>query len=368
MALINSDAAEALLELARREVDDGLLPAAQLALARDGEVVLSESFGDATDDTVFHMYSAVKPSVALTVLELAAEGLLSIDAPVADVLGSFAANGKEAITVSQLMLHVGGFPYAPLSRRAGSDRSARLAEYAAWRTDWVPGSRFEYHPTTAHWVLADLITEVTGRHHADVITERVLEPAGCSRWLALSDDQLANAADVVSVGSEPTPEELRAVGISELPDLGVTHKHLERFNRPEIRAMGVPGAGGMACASDVALWYQAVLHNANGFLRPEVRREAVRVRLRLPDWTGVSVNRSRVFMMAGDDGRSRFRGHAAGASPEAFGHNGAKGQIAWADPGSGLSFVYFTNGLNRNDVSGVRRSMALSDRALACAS
>ncbi|MYL04616.1 MAG: beta-lactamase family protein, partial [Acidimicrobiaceae bacterium] len=50
----------------------------------------------------------------------------------------------------------------------------------------------------------------------------------------------------------------------------------------------------------------------------------------------------------------------------AFGHGGAAGQVPWADPASGFSFAYLTNGLDRNDLASARRRVALSTRALAC--
>ena len=366
MTTIDGKAVSALLERARREVDSGLLPAAQLALAAHGEIVVSEALGDCTADTRFHMYSAVKPTVALTAMELAAEGRFDIGAPVSDVLGSFGANGKGAITVSQVLLHVGGFPYAPLRPAEITDRAARLAAYVDWRTDWEPGSRYEYHPVSAHWVLADIITEVTGRPHAEVIAERVMEPAGCSRWLGIGLDEQADVADVVGVGADPTGEELAALGLHEPPDLGVNEELLVAFNLPWLRAAAVPGGGGIARAADVALWYQAVLHNTAGFLHPEVRTDAMVVRENHPDWLGTPVNRSHAFVLAGDDGKAALRGHAHGASPAAFGHGGAGGQIAWADPASGISFAYLTNGLDRNDFASGRRGVALSSRALAC--
>ena len=365
MARIDDKAVAALVERARREVDSGLLPAAQLALAFQGEVVVSEALGDCTGDTRFHMYSAIKPTVALTAMELAAEGLFDTAAPVSDVLESFGANGKDAITVSQVLLHAGGFPYAPLHRAEASDRAARLATYASWRIDWEPGTRFEYHPLSAHWVLADIVTEVTGRPYTDVIAERVMEPAGCSRWLGIGIGDQAGVADVVPVGSEPTADELAALGLGELPG-GVGEQALMAFNRPWVRAAGVPGAGGIARASDMAMWYQAVLHNTGGFLRPEVRDDAMVVRQNHPDWTGTPVNRSHAFVLAGSDGKAGMRGYGRGASPEAFGHGGAKGQIGWADPASGISFAYLTNGLDRNDLASARRRVALSTRALAC--
>ena len=50
-------------------------------------------------------------------------------------------------------------------------------------------------------------------------------------------------------------------------------------------------------------------------------------------------------------------------SPGTFGHNGAGGQIAWADPESGLSFVYLTNGMDQHLVREGRRGVALSSIA-----
>ena len=366
MTGIDDKAVSALVERARREVDSGLLPAAQLALGLEGEIVVSEALGDCTPDTRFHTYSAVKPSVALTAMQLAAEGLFDIAAPVSDVLESFGANGKDAITVSQVMVHAGGFPYAPVGRAETTDRAARLAAYASWRTDWETGTRFEYHALSAHWVLADIITEVTGRPYADVIDERVMEPAGCSRWLGIGVDNQADVADVVGVGSEPTAEELAAIGLDELPD-AIGEEVLTVFNRPWLRAAGVPGGGGITRAAEMARWYQAVLHNPDGFLHPEVRTDAMLVRQNHRDWTGTPASRSHAFVLAGDDGKAAMRGHAPGASPGAFGHSGAGGQAAWADPGTGLSFAYLTNGLDRNDLASARRRVALSARALACA-
>ena len=63
-----------LLERARREVDEGRLPGFQLAVGFEREVVYAEAYGEAREDERFHTYSAVKPTVSLTVLELAAEG------------------------------------------------------------------------------------------------------------------------------------------------------------------------------------------------------------------------------------------------------------------------------------------------------
>ena len=82
---------------------------------------------------------------------------------------------------------------------------------------------------------------------------------------------------------------------------------------------------------------------------------------------GVPANRTRGLILAGDDGRSHLRGMGRTVSPAAFGHNGAAGQIAWADPATGLSFAYLTNGRDLHFLREHRRTTALASLAARCA-
>jgi CubicO group peptidase (beta-lactamase class C family) len=72
-------------------------------------------------------------------------------------------------------------------------------------------------------------------------------------------------------------------------------------------------------------------------------------------------------VVAGDDGMANFRGFGKTNSPRAFGHGGAGGQIGWADPASGISLAYCTNGFDRNDIRQGRRGVAISSLAAVCA-
>ncbi|CAB4555698.1 unannotated protein [freshwater metagenome] len=84
-----------------------------------------------------------------------------------------------------------------------------------------------------------------------------------------------------------------------------------------------------------------------------------------PD-TGVASNRSLGLIIAGDDGLSMMRGMGATVSAKAFGHNGAGGQIAWADPASGLSFALTTSGLDLNFLREARRTASFGSKAAVC--
>ena len=365
MSALVPERLQKLVDRCRREVDEGRVPGCQVALGYEGDVVLFEAFGDLTTDHRLHTYSAIKPTVSLTVLELAAEGLLDVDAPVASVLPAFGTNGKEAITLSQVLLHAGGFPHAPVGAAEFADRDARLARYRQWRTNWEPGTRFEYHPSSAHWVLADCITEVTGRHHAEVVTERVMAPAGCAPWLAIPHDEQDDIADVVSVGEAPDLAALaRQFGLEEMPFTEVTDDALLAFNDPDLRAAGHPGGGGIASAADMAQWYQAILHDDGAILRPEVKADALEVvRQNHPDWLGVTANRTHAFTLAGGDGQALMRGYGHAAGPMAFGHGGAKGQRGYADPATGISLGFMTHGLDRDDLVTAKRCAGIASAA-----
>ncbi len=369
MATLNRSAVQALMDRARREIDEGLLPGCQVALGLNGELVHFESLGDARDDTRYAIFSATKPFVASTVWLLLAEGELALDDTIASRVPEFASNGKEDITLEQVLLHTSGFPAAPLGPPAWLTREGRLRAFSKWRLNWEPGTRYEYHPTSAHWVLAELIERSTGRDYRDVVHERITGPAGLGRILGLDPDEHSTVADLVGVGECATPDELEKVfGVRELPANEVNEDVLLFFNDGATRELGVPGGGGYARAADLALFYQALLHNPGGMWDAGILEDArTHVRNRLPDpLMGVPANRTIGLVLAGDDGKSHLRGFGRKVSASTFGHNGAGGQLAWADPETGLSLGYVTNGLDRHEIRQPRRGTALSSLAAAC--
>lgn len=360
---------EALLTRAQREVDAGLLPSCQVAIARNGELEVSEAFGDATTDTRFVVFSATKAFVASAFWMLIADGSVDVSRPVSEYIPEFATNGKEAITVEQVMLHTSGFPYAPLGPPQIWTRAGRVEKLSQWRLNWEPGSIYEYHPTSAHWVLVEIMDRINDIGYCDFLEQRVTGPIGLPRVLGAPIEEQGGVAFLRDVGDEATPDELEAVlGVRELPFSDVTSEALLGFNDPELRALGVPGGGGVMRAQDLALFYQALLHNPDEIWDPAVLADATgKVRNHLPErWSGVTANRSLGLIIAGDDGRANLRGFGHTGSPRSFGHNGAGGQIAWADPERGLSFAYTTNGMDQHVIRQGRRGIALSSLAAIC--
>lgn len=361
-----------LMERAAREVEEGLLPSAQVALGYKGEIVAEAAFGEATTDTRYCIFSATKPFVASVIWTLMAEGAIDISKPVIEYFPEFADPAedatKAAITVEQVMLHISGFPHAPLGPPAWNERASRVERMGSWRLNWEPGTRFEYHPTSAHWVLAEIIEQVTGTDYRDVVQQRITDPAGLPRLVGIAPEDQDGIADLVLVGEPATPDELEAVfGVRELPGSEVTDEVVVRFNDAATREVGVPGGGGFARARDIALFYQELLHNPNNIWDPAILADATgTVRNTLKDPMGVPANRSLGLILAGDDGKSNLRGLGRTVSAGAFGHNGAGGQLAWADPVTGLSLGYTTNGYDRHQLREPRRGTSISSVAGTC--
>jgi CubicO group peptidase (beta-lactamase class C family) len=244
---------------------------------------------------------------------------------------------------------------------------------AEWRLNWEPGTRCEYHPTSAHWVLAELVERAGGRDYRQFVAERIVEPLGLKGMaLGVPADQQAGIATLVACGEPPDADEVeRLFGVREIPLGEVTEENLLHFNQPDVRAVGVPGGGGVARASDVAMYYQALLHNPDGLWDPDVLADGTSVvRNTFPDLLigGIPASRTRGLVVAGDDGKSAFRGFGRTVSGQAFGHMGAGGQVAWADPATGLSFCYLTNGMDANLLRSGRRGTSLSSKAAVCVS
>ena len=341
-----------LLDLARADVDSGRLPACQLAVARHGEVEVFESFGTATNATRFCVFSCTKPIVASAIWLLLGEGRLNLADRIADHIPEFASNGKDQVTLEQVMLHTSGFPYAPITPDQGATAEGRAARFAQWRLDWEPGTRFEYHATSAHYVLIDLIQRIEGVDFRRAIEERVCAPLGLPRLLGLDLDDQADIAPLVVMEPETRSDEIR---------------WLRTLTQPEIVAAGVPGGGGVMTAASLALFYQGVLGNPGELWDPKTLVDVTtNVRCMLPEpMFGLPVNRTAGLVLAGDDGKQfmRYGGFGRENSPGTFGHAGAFMQIGWADPATGVSFAYCHNGLYEDPMVDGARGVELSDLA-----
>lgn len=335
-----------LLERCRLEVDTAALPSAQVALNVCGVEYASETFGAATPSTRYVLQSAGRPVVAGVLWKLISDGLLDITRTVASYVPEFATNGKYAVTVEQAVTHVGGFPLAPLAYPQMLDRSERLKAFSKWRLTYAPGTELQFHLTSAAWVIGELCERLTGRPIADYLRETLTTPLGLdSIEIGPPLDAQGGVAPFVRTDGD---------------DSGVNPWGPWYLAKPEILAAGEPSHSLVSTASDLASWYQALM--SSPLWRREVVDDALRVRTTLPvtgergGTPSVPGNVALFVVVAGDDGTSRaFLPTATG--PRTFGHGGAPCQIGFADPETGLSVAFLTNGYPSTGYEQSRRGL-----------
>ncbi|MFT5767682.1 MAG: CubicO group peptidase (beta-lactamase class C family) [Halioglobus sp.] len=369
---LNPKKVELLLKRVQLEVEEGLLPNAQVALARYGKVAVLESYGDANHGSLICLFSATKGIVSAAAWLLFQEGSLAENELVADIIPEFGSHGKDQVTVQQLFTHTAGFPSAPFAPLQWNSKEETLGRFAQWRLNWAPGTRYEYHPSSSMWVVAEIIERRGGQPYTNFIRKRVLEPLGLDNiFVGLPDVENQRALSVVHRGEAMSPQECKKLGMPVLAETEITEDALSAFNRPDVRAVGVPSAGGFANAFDLALFYQALMHgglDGTELWTEQTRSSAREIRSgKLTDGMfKKAANRGLGIIVSGDDDRDS-RGFGKTNSPEAFGHNGAGCQLAWADPATGISLAYLTSGHERNIMRQWQRCETISSLAAECA-
>ncbi|OWY63017.1 hypothetical protein B7486_55340, partial [cyanobacterium TDX16] len=287
---VDDAAIDDLLARAKLDVDEARIPACQVAIGLRGELVAFEAFGEATTDTRFIVFSCTKAVTAGAVWRAIGDGLLDPSDPVAKHVPEFGTFDKDQITLEQVLTHTGGFPTAPLGIEAWADRDLRLQKYERWRTTWAPGSRYEYHPTSAHWVAVDVVCAVTGHDdHRTMLRELVLDPLGLDRFrVGLVEDDLGPFATLRATGdwmSEAEIESITGIAGLDMAELGgVAETALLGLNQRIAQDGGLPGGGGLGTAADLAMLYQGFLTNPDELWEPAVLADGIgTVRSTLPD-------------------------------------------------------------------------------------
>ncbi len=155
----------------------------------DGETVadLVGGYADAARtrvwerDTIVNVYSTTKTMAALTALMIADRGELDFDAPVARYWPQFAANGKDEVTVAQVMSHSAGLSgwREPLRPEDLYDWEKATASLAAQEPFWKPGTASGYHVVTQGFLIGEVVRRITGRSLGTVFRE---ESPGSPSW------------------------------------------------------------------------------------------------------------------------------------------------------------------------------------------
>jgi CubicO group peptidase (beta-lactamase class C family) len=362
------------VEFERNFAERGELGAA-CAAYRGGEKVV-DLWGGVRDartgapwaqDTLVLVYSTSKGLSAMTLALVHSRGLLDHDERVAAYWPEFAQAGKGEVTVRQLLGHEAGLPVIdePLDARLLEDFDRLAAVIARQRPLWEPGTRHGYHGVSLGWYEGELIRRVdpAGRTLGGVFAEEIAGPLGIEVHFGVPDgvrdERLARI-------ERATPARALA-GLRHLPPrmaLALANPRSVTFrtfanprlrtpadlDRREYRRVEFPAGGAVGGARDIARAYAAfAAHEPELGLGRATLEELTRYPL--PPARGwhdevLKVDTAFSLGFARPLGPFRF-----GSSQRAFGHPGAGGSFAFADPERQVSFAYVMNrlGFHLND-------------------
>jgi CubicO group peptidase (beta-lactamase class C family) len=323
-----------------------------------------------TDETLVLIWSATKGLGSACLLHVLQEHKIGIERRVGEFWPEFAQAGKEKITLAQLLSHQAGL--------AALDRKVDVLDYAAvinalekQEPNWPPGSAHGYHARTFGFLLDELVWRISGTRLGDYWRETFAEPLDLDLWIGLPEKENARVAamyapkvgkgtklkqfyvDVATKGTFPNKVFTSPAGLQAVSEM----------NKPEIRALPIVSFGGIGSASALAKFYAML---ANGASEPDGQltepnshqffseRTLCWMSTTLTDGVDsvfqIPTAFSAGFMKDSKKSTRKIFGRSTQLPVRLgpFGHPGAGGSHAFADPENKISFAYVMNQMEQS--------------------
>jgi CubicO group peptidase (beta-lactamase class C family) len=335
---------------------------ASLSVWQNGREILSLGGGHRdqsrtepwTANTRVLVWSATKGIAAASVLHVLQSEAIALSRRVAEFWPEFAAHGKGGVTIAQLLSHQAGLP--ALSRAVPvTDHEQVAGALAAEVPLWEPGTRHGYHPRTFGFLLDELVRRIVGVPLAHYWRQTFAVPLELDFWIGIDPELAGSVAPVFPARTSPPKQDPFYTAFFSSGSLTARSFASPRglhsaaaMNTAEARTGAYPGFGGIGTASALAKFY-ALLANGGALGGRTLFQPETLAAMGTPLVSGEDA----VFLMptafsagfmldpTGPDGlklRETF-----GPSAAAFGHPGAGGSVAFADPSRGMGFAYVMN-------------------------
>ncbi|MDX3798350.1 serine hydrolase domain-containing protein [Streptomyces sp. AK04-3B] len=302
-----------------------------------------------TPDSRITVFSVSKGVTTVCLLMAAERGLIDLDAPVAKYWPEFAANGKEATTVRQLLAHRAGL-VAP-------EWDVTLEDLRAWEPvvdglarqapAWAPGTAYAYHALTFGWLAGEVLRRATGLRPGQWLREHVTDPLDLTMTygadLASADfHPLADPLPVTDpeaaamiAAAFATPMIERSLSLGGVFDVA---RLIQAANTEAWLSVEIPAGNLVTNARSLARLYAATVGEVDGvrLLGADIVRDAL-----------VVCSEGRPFV-GPDQGSGWGTGFMTSSTlrpmigPGSFGHDGFGGCLAFAHPDEEIAFAYQT--------------------------
>ena len=315
--------------IAQDAIRDEQIPGAVVLVGHDGQVIYRQAFGERaleprreamTVDTIFDVASLTKVIATTTaVMQLVQKGQVRLNEPVAKYLPEFAENGKEEVTVRELLTHYSGLPEDLDLVQPWQGRETALRMAFAEKPIYPPGSRFLYSDIN-FIVLGALVERVSGISLDEYCQKNIYAPLNMAHTRFLPP-----ASWLPKIAPTQYDEHEKMLR-------GIVHDPTAR------RMGGVAGhAGVFSTADDLATYAQALL-NGSTILSPGMVEKMT---------SPQQPPTAQVLRGFGWDIDSPFSSNRGDLLPVgSFGHTGFTGTSLWIDPTTRTYIIILTNAVH----------------------
>jgi len=309
-----------------------------------------------TAHTLVLVWSATKGIGSACVLHALQRQKIALNRRVAEFWPEFGHSEKNKITLGQLLSHQAGL--CALDGRVDVlDYDGVIRALEAQAPLWPPGTAHGYHARTFGFLLDELVRRITGKTLSEYWQENFAGPLELDFWVGLPEKENSRVATIYAAksGKRPEPEKFYRdlVTPRTLARKTFTSPYglnvISKMNDPAIRAQPIVSFGGIGSASALAKFYSMLANGgeSNGqifFLHETIKRMTTTLSDGIDGVFQIPTAFSAGFMKDSRDAAGRMFGPLASS----FGHPGAGGSHAFADPENKIAFAYVMNQMEQS--------------------
>ena len=328
-------------------IKEKIIPGAVLLVGRGDDIVYRKAYGNRaiepsvepmTEDTIFDLASLSKPvGTATSIMVLADRGKIDLEAPAAKYVPAFGSNGKDKVTVAQLLLHRGGLIADNSLKDYTDDPVESMKKILDLKLKYEPGTDYIYSDMSFA-VLGEIVRVVSGKPLNEFAAEAVFKPLGMKDTAYLP----------------PTSWVTRIAPTERTKDAKTGEQTVLRGVVHDPRAQKLGGfaghAGVFGTADDLARYCRMLLHggelDGKRIMSAKTAAEMTKTRC-MPDGSNC-----RTYGFDVDTKLSAPRGERF-QKGTTFGHTGYTGTMMWVDPKSECYVVLLTNRVHPQDKGSV---------------
>src|SRR5437870_9483507 len=307
-------------------------------------------------DTLVLVWSVTKGIGSACVLHTLQEHKIDISQRVAEFWPEFVQAGKEKVTLAQLLSHQAGL--CALDRRVDVlDYDAVIRALEAQEPLWPPGTAHGYHARTFGFLLDELVRRIAGKTLSEYWQENFARPLNLDFWIGLPKKENSRVATMYAAksGKPPEPEQFYAdlVTPGTLARKTFTSPYglhvISKMNEPAIRAHQIVSFGGIGSASGLAKFYSMLANSGKFDGQTFFSEKAIAwMTTTLADGVDLVFQIPTAFSAGFMKDSRNAAGRIFGPSGTSFGHPGAGGSHAFADPENKIAFAYVMNQMEQS--------------------